>query len=153
MAAASAVATSDQRDQWLRIAMQDVDREFIEYDIRGDIYSAVPSHVNFEYRVRGRSLAEAIMAFFDLLNEQPTGLYQDNNDTNIYDYVVFELPEDDLAAKRWMRQFVAMNPPRGYIEFTLVQLQLLDEIKDKEVLVVRDMPGTTGRDTKPAREP
>lgn len=139
---------SPRREQWLRIAMQDVDRDFIEYDVRGD-GNPQYSHINFEYRVRGRSVAECVMAFFDHLSSLPEPVSDVVPD--MYDWAGFQIPDDDLEAKRWIRNFTMQNRTIGIRPFTIVQLQLLDEIKDRPVLTVSDMPGT-GRKTKGVKQ-
>ena len=136
------------RDRWLQIALKDKDREFTEYDVRisdgPDIKVPPEAH---ELRVRGRSLAEALMAFIDYLNDLPDPLWDHVSD--VYDTQYFGLPDDDLEAKRKMRSFAEFPYERHF--FSLYHTHLLDEIKPRRVLMVRDMPGTTGRSVKRAR--
>lgn len=140
------MAAADRRDQWRRIAMKSTDRDFVLYDVKKN--TPHRRHVNFNVRVRGRSLAELMMAYLDFLQDEPYG-FAAHSALYIYDYFHWRLPNDDLEAEELIGHFFESDTPFPVVPFYFKPA----DTTEKETLVVRDMPGIAGRNTKPAREP
>ena len=118
------------RLQWLRIAGKYLDQPFVTYDVIEGPEWHTDGHTAEQLQVRGRSIAEAVMAYIDYLNGVPTPGGDD-----AYGCGIFELEDDDAVAETSIDLFA--GAPDNAADFFWLRA-----IGNARVLVVDDLPDT-----------